>query len=213
VLDLLLPPTCVACSYLLRDPAPLALPLCSNCALSAVPLPRAERRIDGIDALYAYEGALAQALTRLKFGGHRALAGPLGRLLAAGIGPTPWDLVTTAPLHPWRAFCRGYDQAALLAHYLVQAWPRAPRPRLHLRLLRRDRRTLPQTELDRRARLRNVEGAFSPLAAALKTIQGRRILLIDDVTTTGATISAARDALLRAGAAEVGGLALLRALP
>lgn len=210
VIEVLFPPVCVACSRLLRRPG--ALPLCTACAPEAVPLPEAARRGE-TTALFAYEGALARAVTRLKFGGQPALAGPLGRLLAAGLGPTPaWEQVVAAPLHPLRAFVRGYDQAGLLAAHLVRAWPSTPRPRL-LAALRRTRPTLPQTDLDRRARLANVQGAFLVPERARPAVAGRRVLVIDDVTTTGATLAACRAALLAAGAAEVGGLALLRALP
>lgn len=86
VLDLLYPPICVACTRLLRRPS--ALPLCTTCAPDAVPLPKPALPA-ATTALFAYEGALARAVTRLKFGGQPALAGPLGRLLAAGLGPAP----------------------------------------------------------------------------------------------------------------------------
>ena len=164
VLDLLLPPLCVACARLLRLPrAPADLPLCTRCAPEAVPLADGERHHGPITALFAYEGPLARAVTRLKFGGQPALAGPLGRLLA--------------------------------------------------RALRRGRATRPQTDLDRAGRLANVAGAFIARDHDRPHLTDRRILLVDDVTTTGATLLAGRAALLAAGAAEVRGLALLRALP
>ncbi|MCA9637645.1 MAG: ComF family protein [Myxococcales bacterium] len=210
---LLLPATCVGCGLLLREAAP-PLPLCTACAPEAVPLPAAARAQDGIGALFAYEGPLRSAVTRLKFGGQPALAGPLGRLLggAPELERGPWDLLAPIPLHRSRALARGYDQAALLALWLHRSWPAGPRPRLAPRLLRRTRATAPQTDLDRRARAKNLRRAFVARAPK-EAIAGRRILLIDDVTTTGATLAAGRAALYAAGAAEVVGLALLRALP
>ena len=215
MLDLLLPPLCVACSRLLRLPrAPADLPLCTRCALEAVPLAEGERHHGPITALFAYEGPLARAVTRLKFGGQPALAGPLARLLARAIDPADrWDLLIPLPLHPARAFARGYDQAALLARHLRRAWPHPAPPRLLPRALRRARATRPQTDLDRAGRLANVAGAFIARDPSRPHLAGQRILLLDDVTTTGATLLAGRAALLAAGAAEVRGLALLRALP
>lgn len=80
VLDLLLPPVCVACRRLLRGPQ--ALPMCSLCRPEHQPLPPALRHVDGIEAVHAYQGPLARAMTALKYEGQLELAGPLGRLLA-----------------------------------------------------------------------------------------------------------------------------------
>jgi len=195
------------------------LPLCSRCAPEVTPLAPEERRVDGVVALFAYDGPLAAAISRLKFAGASALAGPLARLLATApeladdptSGACPWDLLAPIPLHPWRAIRRGYNQAALLADWLARAWPGEQPPEVRRRLLRRARAAPPQTELDREGRQRNLRGAFAVRAG--QPVGGLRILLVDDVTTTGSTLGAGRAALLSAGAAEVTGLALLRALP
>ena len=216
----LFPDVCLACGLLLRAlPAPL--PLCSRCSPEVTPLAPEQRCIDGVLALFAYEGPLAAALARLKFAGDAALAGPLGRLLAAAPellrradgGPPPWDLIVPIPLHPWRALGRGYNQSALLARWLLRAWPCEQVPRLSARLLRRTRAAPPQTQLDRQGRQANLRGAFALRAGQAGTVCGLRILLVDDVTTTGSTFAAGRAALRSAGAAEVTGLALLRTLP
>ncbi len=237
----LFPEVCVACGLLLRRPAPsvaakpdpgrpppspcplrgtpLQLPLCSRCAPEVTPLAPDERTVDGVVALFAYDGPLAAAISRLKFAGAAALAGPLARLLATApeladdptSGACPWDLLAPIPLHPLRAMRRGYNQAALLAAWLARAWPGEQAPELRQRLLRRTRPARPQTELDREGRQHNLRGAFA--VRALSPVEGLRVLLVDDVTTTGSTLAAGRRALLSAGAAEVCGLALLRALP
>lgn len=203
---LLFPPVCLGCRRLLRDDLPL--PLCAACGADHVPLAPAQRRVGGLEALHAYDGPLARAVADLKYAGDVALAGPLGRLLAgAEAFRRPWDLVVPVPLHPWRAVLRGYNQAALLARWAVAA-AGFQRPVLDPRLLRRLRATPPQAELDAAERRDNLHGAIG----VRRPVDGRRVLVVDDVTTTGATLEACLAALRAAGAAEVAGLALLRTL-
>ncbi len=205
-LDLLFPPVCLGCRRLLRGASPL--PLCSVCAQEHQPLPPAQRRLADIEAVHAYAGPLACAVAALKFDGQLELAGPLGRLLAgADLLRRDWDAVVPVPLHPWRALLRGYNQAALLARWTLHHGPR-PWARLRPRLLRRVRATAPQTAQDAAARRDNLRGAFTASAAAA----GLRVLVIDDVTTTGATLGACLDALRAVGVGEAAGLALLRTL-
>lgn len=210
LLDLLFPPVCAGCRRLLRHPGPL--PLCSLCRPEHQELPAALRRVAGVEAMHAYAGPLACAAAALKFDGQLELAGPLGRLLAAAdLLRGPWDAVVPVPLHPWRALLRGYNQADLLARWTLHHARRRPgitAAPLRPRLLRRVRATAPQTAQDAAARRANLLGAF----VAGPAVAGRRVLVIDDVTTTGATLAACLEALRAAGAAEVAGLALLRAL-
>ena len=213
MLDLLFPPVCLGCRRLLRGDPPL--PLCSLCLAEHERLPAAERDADGVEAVHAYAGPLASAMAALKFDGQLELAGPLGRLLAAAdLLARPWDAVVPVPLHPWRALLRGYNQAALLARWALHhrrgrgCAPGICAPPLRPRLLRRVRATAPQTAQDAAARRHNLQGAF----VAAPAVQGRRILVLDDVTTTGATLAACTAALRAAGSHEVAGLALLRAL-
>ncbi len=205
-LELLFPPVCLGCRRLLRG-AP-ALPLCSLCRPDHPPLPAAQRVVGGIEAVHAYAGPLARAVAALKFEGALELAGPLGALLSgADLLHARWDAVVPVPLHPWRAFVRGYNQAAVLARWTLHHGGLA-RSTLQCGLLRRRRATAPQTGQDAAARRDNLRGAFTAGPAAA----GLRVLVLDDVTTTGATLGACLDALRAAGAEEVAGLALLRAL-
>jgi ComF family protein len=170
--------------------------ICREC-LSRPPL------FHGVTALGAYRRDLRVAIHRLKFAGAWDLALPLGERLAAEPLP-PLDLLVPVPLHAERQRERGYNQAALIAAALGQAG------RLPWRSsLQRLRATQPQLTLDRIGRRANVAGAF----AADGTVAGRRIGLIDDVFTTGATAQAASEALLSAGAAGVHVIVVARAIP
>lgn len=114
------------------------------------------------------------------------------------------DVVIPVPLHPARLAARGYNQAALLGA-AVAGELAVP---LVARALSRTRATPPQARLDRAARLGNVAGAFRVRMPA--RVRGRRVLLIDDVSTTGATLAACAAALREAGAAEVTALVVAR---
>ena len=116
------------------------------------------------------------------------------------------DAVVPVPLHWTRLFARRYNQAAVLA----QALAGAGGPLLGADWLARRRRTPSQGKRNREARKRNVAGAFR--AARPLEIKGRRILLVDDVFTTGATLEECARVLLRAGARQVDALTLARAV-
>ena len=146
----------------------------------------------------AHEGLLRQLLLRLKFGNEPELGRLLGILAARRLPPDlRVDAVVPVPLADGRLRERGYNQALELARPAAKACTpgKGPRPRL----LRRIRPTPPQTGLARDVRANNMKDAFT----ASPEVAGLRILLVDDVLTTGATLRAAALTLCAAGAADV----------
>ncbi len=208
LIDTLLPPHCVACGA-------AGAWFCAACIagipgggrLSAVSrLPAHDDALSGAWALSPHVYPLREAVHGLKYGGLRVLGDPLSMLLAhgwQGVGREA-DLVVPVPLHRAQLRRRGYNQSDLLALGLSE------QARLDLRrdILQRRRATRSQVGLSPDERLQNVSGAF---ACAEGPVRGARVLLIDDVLTTGATMSACARALSEAGALEVWGLALTHA--
>ena len=224
LLDLALPPRCAGCG---REGSPI----CGRChrALEVrwdrpagapiglpgeLPAPLVE-----LEWVAPFTGTVRAALHALKYAGERRMAEPLGLAAAerwrrAGAGG---DLIVPVPVHAERARLRGYDQATLLADVIGR--------RLDLpvaRLIERHRRTVAQFELDRADRDANVTGAFrldprvDPRArppgsrSPRSPIDGRWVILVDDVTTTGATLAACASVLMDAGALAVAGLTVAR---
>ena len=188
VLEVLLAPRCAGC-----DAA--GAWLCLACREACDPVRRGR-----LHAATVYGGAIARAIHRFKYRGERALAAELGALVAGCVARDlargiALDVVVPAVLHRERAGERGYDQVRLLAAEVARQTGlplRAP--------LRRVRPSRPQIELDRAARATNMRGAYIAEAGALR---GMRVALVDDVATTGATLSAAAGALRAAGARDV----------
>lgn len=215
---LVFPSACLGCERLLRDDlhSHRAL-LCTCCQRQHAPLPSTLADVQGIQAIWSYDGPYGRAVVRLKFGGSLALAGPLGRLLAADprlrrtAGGERIDALVPVPLHWRRRVLRGFDQTEAIARWALRELELCglDRPRL-VRALRRVRPTRPQSSLDAPARELNVAGAFE-LRPRVE-LAGRHVLLLDDVTTTGATARACIEALRRARPASIQALALLRAL-
>jgi ComF family protein len=172
-------------------------------------------RLDPPEFSYAraatrYEDVVREALHAFKFRGRRGLAAPLGDLLvdalSEGLPAGVPDLILPVPLHPRRERERGFNQARLLAGRVGRAWGRPVRADV----LARSRATTSQTDLDGVARRANVRGAFRVRRPEL--IAGRHVVLVDDILTTGATVSECARTLRAAGAATVGVLAVARVL-
>lgn len=150
----------------------------------------------------AYEGTLRKLIHLFKYSGMRGLAQPLGALLADALPrDRQFDLVTAVPLHWWRQWLRGFNQSELLSKAIARA-----RGIPAKQVLRRGSATRAQAGLSNAQRRENVAGAFR----ARRRVAGLRILLIDDVMTTGATAGACARALKKAGARSVAVLALAR---
>jgi len=148
-------------------------------------------------AVFEYGGPVADAIRRLKYEGRSELGPVLGSLMADHVGRWAGEVeaVVPVPLHWRRRRARGYDQAALLTKPVAKAL--GARRLLHG--LRRVRNTPSQVDLPHGERQRNVAGAFAPWRLHGAT----RVLLVDDVRTTGATLRAAGEALRAGGVSEV----------
>lgn len=154
-----------------------------------------------------FAGPVRGALHQLKYAGERRLAQPLGEAVArrwsrVGEGAS---VVVPVPVHVARERQRGYDQAALIAE-VAAGRLRMP----YLRALERARATVAQFELGRDERSTNVSGAFRVKVASASTVEGRWVLLVDDVVTTGATLAACAEALEAGGAIAVSAIAVAR---
>jgi predicted amidophosphoribosyltransferase len=191
----LIPSTCPVCWA--HGPAP-----CDRCAAELRPAPAlpAPMAVDGCAALLAYEGAGRELVARLKYRNARSSVPFLARGMAA-LATGEIDVVTWAPTTPARLRGRGFDQARLLARAVARRRGLPCRP-----LLRRGAGPA-QTGRDAAAR------RLGPVFAGRGPVRGRRVLLVDDVVTTGATVSAAARALRAAGAVEVHVVAAARTPP
>lgn len=156
---------------------------------------------DRARAAVLYDGIARDLIHRLKYGDRLDLAPTLARMMTGAGGEliAEADCLVPVPLHRWRLWRRRFNQAALLAQGIAALTGLPTEPRT----LARVKATRSQVGLSRAARARNLQAAFRVPEAVRPKLQGRRILLIDDVATTGATANAASRALLRAGAAKV----------
>lgn len=199
---------CEACE---RD---LPLLPSARCPLCALPTPLGEicgrclghpPHYDATTALYRYAFPLDKLVQSFKYGHRLALGSWFGQRLATLPERTDADLIIPMPLHPLRLRERGFNQAGELA----RAFGKLRRIPVDSRSCRRIRHTLGQADLPWRERARNVRGAFD----CATDFSGRRLLLIDDVMTTGASVDELARTLKLHGALQVTVLALARALP
>ena len=200
--SLVAPSRCAACD----EPAPWATAFCPACASTLV---RARNPDDHRLAAFVYGAAIAEALRRFKFDDRPdlapALLAGLVRHSSVRVRDARPDLVVPVPLHPSRLVERGYNQSALLARPLARALGIPWAARALARVVATER----QTELARTARASNVERAFVATRGA--SLSGRRVLLVDDVETTGATLDACRRAVMAGGASDVLSVVVARA--
>lgn len=156
------------------------------------------------------DGPVRVLVHRLKYGDRMELARPIAEWMARAGSDllADADLVVAVPLHRRRLWLRRFNQAAALAEAVARIGGVRHRPFG----LERVKATASQVGMTRTQRLANLQGAFRVPAAAAPEIEGRTVLLIDDVLTTGATLNAAARALLRAGAAQVDVLVFARVI-
>lgn len=212
LLDLVFPPHCPCCRRILAHGKALACPRCYAGLpwLSEEDAATQEEAATPCIAAGWYQGDLREIIHAYKFEGQRQLASPLALPLAQQVRRhygEAFDLMTWVPVSHKTLKTRGYDQSRLLAEALAAELGRTALP-----LLRKQRHTPAQSSLtspsDRRS---NVAGAFVPVDSS--TIAGRRILLVDDVITTGSTLEEIAHILCQAGAIRVMCAALCRTPP
>ncbi|MGE0723894.1 MAG: double zinc ribbon domain-containing protein [Alphaproteobacteria bacterium] len=229
VLDLLLPPRCLACGEAVDAVAALCAPCWGriafigppHCARCGLPFPydaglgvecgecvRRPPAFDRARAVFRYDEASRPLILGFKHGDRTHAAPAFGRWLARAAGPiaSEAEVIVPVPLHWTRLVRRRFNQAALIARALGREAGIAVAPDV---LVRR-RWTPSQGGLRRLARLRNVAGAFHVPPRRRARIAGRRVLLVDDVMTTGATVEACTRALRAAGARAVDVVTLAR---
>ncbi len=217
ILDLLFPSRCVICnkvgesfcvscqSHIEKINLPicihcgraLATDTCSSCLSAPI-------QIDGIRSFAFFQGVMRDAIHRFKYSRRTELALTFGAMLKTYLSdhPLPVDVIVPVPLYPTQERSRGYNQSLLLANALAEL--------VHLPViassLKRIRATRPQYNLNARERRENVHGAF----VGDDRVAGMRVLILDDVCTTGATMDECSIALKKSGARSVWGLALAR---
>jgi ComF family protein len=233
LMDLICPPRCLLCDRFTTDSPPGEQDWCPECLDGFKPLPSSYCNVCGTPfktdlrtvhtcgacrkkrpvynramAAGMYEDRLRQAVHALKYNGRTELAFPLAdymaRYLDAPFFPAQADLILPVPLHKNRLRTRGFNQALLLARALYPGDAR----RIRHDILVRQVDTTPQVNLKGEERRKNVRNAFA--VGVPEEVQGKDILLVDDVYTTGATINECARVLKKAGAASVLALTLAR---
>lgn len=219
-LDFALPPRCPACGLIVEAPHRFCYPCWSKleflgepcCAVCALPFDYgegAERvcagcaahppRFDRMRAAVAYGEIPRQVALKLKYGGRPGVAETMARLMARHLDKEGGPLLVPVPLHRWRIWRRGYNQSALIATALAKAGG----IEVSLDLIHRIRATPPLKAMSPKARRDALRGAFKVEADRKAEAKGRRIILVDDVYTSGATANGCARALKRAGATRV----------
>ena len=200
LMGLLFPAKCVLCGTVLRDGQE---DLCDPCWIHGPHCPQSRKKLpflDGWTAVWYYEGLSRRSLLRYKFYGKRAYAVQYARLLARKIQqehPEAFGCLTWVPISRLRKLRRGFDQVELLARYVGRELGMEP-----VKLLHKIRHNRPQSgivgEAHRRANVLGVYRITDP-----EFVRDKKILLLDDIITTGATVGEAARVLLTAGGANV----------
>ena len=201
ILRLLFPPKCVLCGKLLQEEE---TDLCHSCRTDTEECPVSRQRklqfLDSWLGVWYYESWVRRSIIRFKFRGARGYAACYGRILAMKLRneyPEGFDLLTWVPVSGLRKFFRGYDQVELIAHTVGQELEMEP-----VALLKKVRHNRPQSSIKGDAHRRaNVLGVYR--VTEPEVLKNKKILLLDDVITTGSTVGECARVLLTAGCAEV----------
>lgn len=199
-LNFLFPPKCILCQDLLEKQE---TDLCKACRTDSPECAGVHKSFSFLDswiAIWYYKGYIRSSILRYKFCGARHYAQGYGRCLAMRIQqeyPEGFDLLTWVPVSPLRRFTRGYDQSQLLAEAVGEELGMVP-----VRTLRKIRHNRPQSGIKgQAARRANVMNAYEVVCP--DSIPGKRILILDDVITTGTTAGECARMLKTSGAIEV----------
>jgi len=186
-------PCCARCGFPFEVERGAGAEECGACLADPPPF-------DSLRAAVAYGEVARKVALKLKYGRRPAVAETLARFMARHLSGVPENaIVVPVPLHRWRIWSRGYNQAALIAAALA----REGHLDIDLDLLRRVKRTPVLRGLGKNARLKAMRGAFRVRAPAKERLAGRPVLLVDDVYTSGATARACAATLKRAGSGPV----------
>jgi ComF family protein len=209
--ELLFPARCLGCEkQLVLHCPPLFCPACRAKILPFTPSCAAQDDFPfSAHSLCVYQEPVSSLLVRLKFNGDLSCLSSIAALVreagAKRLPPEP-DFILPVPLHRSRLRWRGFNQAILLAETCFPFW----KDRIRVDLLQRHKKTVPQLHLTGEERRSNLRGAFS--VRRPEDINGRRILLVDDVLTTGSTLRECANVLKESGAADIFAFAVARAV-
>ena len=200
IFNLLFPPKCTLCGKVLEKHE---TDFCASCWVDSPECSGVHKNFSFLDswvAVWYYKGYIRDSLLRYKFRHARHYAPVYGRMLAMRLQreyPDGFDVLTWVPISALRRFKRGYDQVELLAEAVGKELGMEPVP-----TLRKIRNNRPQSGIDGQAKRRaNVLGVYRAICP--QDVRGKRILLLDDIITTGATAGECARVLLTAGAKEV----------
>jgi ComF family protein len=233
VADLIFPPQCMNCGVLLKSSTGLPFcnacyrrirfvrsPCCECCGLPFEAPSTEDHLCSGCisaDQCFSiarsagiYEDVLLEAVHKFKYNRNLGAGKALAKLMAEyeypSFDPGNYDWIMPVPLHPRRLRQRGFNQAVILSRELAERFSLS----LQLKVLRRSVHTRPQFNLGRTERGPNVKGAFE--IGKKGALEGKKVILVDDVYTTGSTVRECAKTLLQAGAQDVAVLTLARAI-
>lgn len=211
-LNVMLPAICVCCR---ENSASYPLPICHDCKDLILhefcPPVLFSENIIKTWSVKAYNGAVQKCIKHLKYNGEKALLPVIEELLknyitSEKIENEHIDLIIPVPIHPLRRMVRGFNQTELIASAL-SSFLHFP---MDSKILLKTKNTTSQMRLSRKERIANLDGSFTVVNRL--ALVGKRILLIDDIMTTGATLGVCAKELLKAGASEVCALTVARTL-